>query len=405
MVRHVWLLAIAVSMPGTAQEGLSLESAVLRALQSHPLLAAQSERVASAYGLVQQARLRPNPRIYLQSENWSLSGADPLSASLNSDQFAYFTQPIETGGKRQRRVELSNASLQIVGLERELVAKQISSRVKLAYWAAVGAQRVRQLWLEQQENFHQTVQYHEDRVREGALAESELLRVRLEADRFSVEAAAAQLEAERALIALFREMGESAIHPVTLTTALEIVSQSPSADAAVALRERTEVKIARQEVERANASLRLQRSLARPDVEAGFGYKRNLGFNTLLGTVQFNLPIFNKNQGNIQAAVSEEHARRSLLTVEEAQVRAELAAIQKDVESKRHQLQELLAPALRRAAESAEIANAAYREGGADLLRLLDAQRIRIDLEVLYAKTLAEHRQSIVALETALGVN
>jgi cobalt-zinc-cadmium efflux system outer membrane protein len=121
--------------------------------------------------------------------------------------------------------------------------------------------------------------------------------------------------------------------------------------------------------------------------------------------VQFNLPVFNKNQGNIQAAISEERAARSVLTSVEAQVRAEVAAAQAEVENKRHQLQDLLAPSLTRATESAQIANAAYREGGADLLRLLDAQRIRIDFEVLYARTLAEQRQSIVSLETAFGVN
>jgi outer membrane protein TolC len=60
---------------------------------------------------------------------------------------------------------------------------------------------------------------------------------------------------------------------------------------------------------------------------------------------------------------------------------------------------------LQRADESARIALAAYREGGADLLRLLDAQRVRIELETLYYRTLSEYRQSIVALETAMGVN
>ena len=324
---------------------------------------------------------------------------------MNSDQFGYFTQTIETGGKRQRRVELSQETQKLTSLERELLEKQIASKVKQAYWAAAGADRIRQLWVEQQENFRQTIEYHEIRVREGALAESELLRVRLEADRFSVAAAAAELEAERARIALLKEMGETDIRPVMLTTTLDMAPVPLVPDLATAIDQRAETKVARQEIDRANANLKVQRSLSRPNIEAGFGYKRNLGFNTLLFTTQFGLPISNKNQGNIQAALSEEKAARASLAAAEAVVRAELRTAERELENRRRQLQDLLATSRQRAAEAADIANAAYREGGADLLRLLDAQRVRIDLEVLNATTLMEYRQSIVALETAMGVN
>ncbi len=405
MSRGTWVFALVAAVRLSGQEVLTVDDAVRRALAAHPMLAAQSERIAAAGGLVQQAHLRPNPRIYLQSENWSITGADPISTSVNSDQFGYFTQPIEVGGKRQRRVDLSQQNLRLTTLERELLEKQISSRVKQAYWAAVGVESIRKLWEQELDNFRQTIEYHEIRVREGALAESELLRVRLEADRVSVSAAAAALEAERARIALLREMGESSIRPIELATTLEMPVASPVADIALALEQRTETKMARQEIERAGASIRLQRSLSRPDVEAGFGYKRNLGFNTLLFTAQFNLPVLNQNQGNIQASVSQERAARESLRAVESGIRAEVSTSARDVESKRHQLQDLLAGSLKRADESALIANAAYREGGADLLRLLDAERVHIELEVLNVRTLMEYRQSIVALETAMGVN
>ena len=242
MERRLWILALFAVVPVLAQETLTIDEAIQRAVRSHPLLSAQSQRVAAARGLVQQAGLRPNPRVYFQSENWSLSGADPVSTSANADQFAYFTQPIELGGKRQRRIELSQVNLRITSLEEELAARQIASRVSLAYWAAVGAQRVRSLWVEQLDNFRQTTEYHEVRVREGALAESELLRVRLEADRFSVAAASAALDAERARIALFQAMGEAGGRPIVLSTPLDSNIQLPPVDMDRALRERTELR-------------------------------------------------------------------------------------------------------------------------------------------------------------------
>jgi outer membrane protein TolC len=86
-------------------------------------------------------------------------------------------------------------------------------------------------------------------------------------------------------------------------------------------------------------------------------------------------------------------------------IRAEVRAAQVEVEMRRGQITGLLKRSLEQAAESSRIAQAAYREGGADLLRLLDAERVRIELEVLYARTLADYRASVVALETAMGVD
>ncbi len=92
------------------------------------------------------------------------------------------------------------------------------------------------------------------------------------------------------------------------------------------------------------------------------------------------------------------------LAAVEATVRAEVNAARTDCELRRKQLVESLRPLREHASESSGIAQAAYREGGADLLRLLDSERVRLEVEVLYHRTLAEYRQSVAALETAMGV-
>jgi outer membrane protein TolC len=56
------------------------------------------------------------------------------------------------------------------------------------------------------------------------------------------------------------------------------------------------------------------------------------------------------------------------------------------------------------ASETARIAQAAYREGGADLLRLLDAERVRLETDLLRVQALTEFRLSESAVETAMGV-
>jgi outer membrane protein, heavy metal efflux system len=56
------------------------------------------------------------------------------------------------------------------------------------------------------------------------------------------------------------------------------------------------------------------------------------------------------------------------------------------------------------AAQTESLARAAYREGGIDLIRLLDAERSRISVEMQYIRTLVELRQSILNLQLASGM-
>jgi outer membrane protein, heavy metal efflux system len=56
-----------------------------------------------------------------------------------------------------------------------------------------------------------------------------------------------------------------------------------------------------------------------------------------------------------------------------------------------------------RADEVYQIVDAAYRETGSDILRLLDAERTRIEAQLMFTRILSEFQQSAVALETAQG--
>jgi outer membrane protein TolC len=395
--------------PAAGQTTLGPERAVELALKSHPLLAAGAARVQAAAGYVVQSRLRPNPRLTLQSENWRAWSTPALDASRDTDQYAYLTQPIETAGKRARRVEVARAASGRAGAEREVLARQIALAVREAYWSAAGAAKVHALLVETARNFERIVEYHELRVKEGAMAEADLLKVQLEGQRLEVSIRNAALEAERARIELFRAMGAADQPDVRLAVLPEQVEPEPAAaDAEAAVERRPEVKLARAALQQAQANVRLQEANARPDVDVLFGYKRTAGYNGWMGGVQFALPVSNRNQGSIAAAVAEARAAESDLAAVQAQARAEVRAARAGVRSRRDALTRLFGTAggtgmLAKAHESSRIALAAYREGGGDLLRLLDTERVRIETEVQYYRTLAEYRQSVAALEAALG--
>lgn len=396
----MWLVTNA-----SAQSTLSVKDAVAEALQINPLLQVGRDRISIAEGVRRQAGLTFNPRLVLQSENTRVMAPPAFVYPRDTDNFAYLQQTFETWGKRERRVDLASASVRRAELERDLTSRQIAGRVKSAYWLAAGAVQSESMLRENLGNFGRIIQYHEARVKEGAMAEVDLIRVRLEGERLQIALTQAHLESERARIQLQREMGRREFPEIALADGLEA---TPLPEIAVpvddALQRRAEMQLARQNLEVARSNLRLQNTIVKPNVDVLFGLKRTTGLNTMIGGLQVDLPFLNRNQGNIAVASAEIRTAESQMAATEALIRAEITAAQREYEIRRRQVTESMRTIRQQAEEAAKIAEAAYREGGTDLLRLLDAQRLRIETQLLYYQALAGYRQSAAALETALGM-
>lgn len=94
--------------------GLSLETAIRRALQASPLLAVGTARREALEASRDAAGLKPQPTVEMTAENFGLPMSDLY------DQFQItgtYSQRIERGGKRQARVALVNSELSIVEAE------------------------------------------------------------------------------------------------------------------------------------------------------------------------------------------------------------------------------------------------------------------------------------------------
>ena len=399
--RYVFPLMFAPALFG--QTRLTLADAVARALNGNPLLSVASAHISAAEGLRKQADLSPNPRLIVQLENTRFWGNPSFSYPQDTATYAFLAQTVETAGKRNRRVALATEEIRSSELEMRLQRNQIESRVSRVYWAAAGAARARDLLQEEVANFERVVQFHRDRVREGAAPEVDLVRIEVEQDRLASLARTASQDAELGRIALFREMGEHEFPQVAFSDALEQVVQVGIFSPDQVLERRVEMALAHQAVEQARANLRLQQAHSKPDPDLQFGYERIGGFDTLYAAAQVPLPIRNRNQGQIEAAAAELKAAESSVAATEVAIRSELESSTKDYESRQKLLNETLRTMRDRANEVYRIVDAAYRETGSDLLRLLDAERTKIETELMYVRALSDLQQSAVALETAQG--
>ncbi|MBV9772164.1 MAG: TolC family protein, partial [Bryobacterales bacterium] len=261
------------------------------------------------------------------------------------------------------------------------------------------------------DNFQKVIDYQAAQFSVGAIAEQDLLRVRLEGERLKISSDLAFIDVNRARLELLKEMGRTEFIEVVLTEPLAPGSEFVPVGVELALEQRKEIKVARAALEQALANARLQEVNARPDLNLTYGYKRTelpdttYGVNTAIVSARITLPFTDKNQGNRIAADAEVRRQQHLLEAAEVGVRADYVEALQEYEMRRTELVQALEPLREHAADIAKIASAAYTVGGTDLLRLLDAERARLDAQLAWAKGMADYRQSIVRLEAAEGVN
>ena len=394
-------------LPGT----LELDHAIELALSRHADLDAARAAIEARAGSTHQAGLSPNPVLSLQTENWRFYGNPGFSAARDLDLFAWVTVPIETARKRTRRVELAEADERIAEYERQLAAWRIRQSVKKAYWNALATMSEVKNLKRSRETLERLEDYHEVRVRLGATAEVDLIKVRVEVGRSALALSGAELEVSRAKIALLETMGvpelstgfelrQPAAWPVDLSwDHAEATRQT----AEKALAHRVEILLGQAQVERARAAVKLQRSLARPDVRPYLGYKRTNEFNTLIGGISIPLPVRDDNAGRIGEALAQVRRREAALRAAEARISAEVAVAVETVRQRSEMLRSMETGVLDRARETSRIALAAYQEGGVELLDVLDAQRARNELDLFHSRLAFDYQLSWVDLETASG--
>ncbi len=406
----VWIGA-AAGIAAAQTPTLSLAQALQIAREHNPLIDIAHQRIDVAQGMRTQAGLIPNPVLTATSENEPLGGAPGFTFSNQTDDYIYASQTIELGGKRQRRVAAAQAGIAVSGLEAEIALRQLAARVALAYWGASAAAMVRELYREEAATLSRMVAYSRARVHEGAAAGADLLRIQLESDRLAASANLAAAEADRTLVGLYQEMGAGDFpQSVTFTDSLQAIAalKLPSLD--VVLRQRPEVRLANARLQQAQATARLERANAIPDPDLMLGYKRWSGYDQFVGRdtlffgVKAALPLFNRNQGRIAAADAELRIAKLGVKAQELAIRAEVASALKQYRRSLEALERIMPAMNERASRNLEITREAYHIGGADLIRFLDAERMRIETRVSYLRALAQYHQSLVHLEYATGM-
>ncbi len=381
---------------------LSLHDAVAQAQASSQAREGQ-DRVDVTHGYLTGAELRPNPRVYVSSEDlepWS----SHFHFSNNTEDFGYLGQLFELGGKRAARVGVARASMAQAQSERLLLLRQIAGRVAGAYWTCVAAQGVATLLEQEMKAVDRIVLYNKERVEAGAARGVDLLRVQIERDRLVLALESARRDAVLSRIELSKQMGQEPLTAVELTDTFSSAVSVPTESVEAVLAVRVDLQVMRDAINVAEANLKLQRSLGTSDLDVLAGYKRNSGANTLFTSFQLPLNFRNRNQGEVERAQATIRLQQDRLTQLEREIRSEVLAATEAYTHQRKSVEVVVPEMQARARQNLAIQDDAYRTGGTDLLHFLDAERTEFEIELSALRTQAEFRQAIVRLQFASGV-
>ncbi len=387
---------------------LTLEECWGRAGENHPLLAAAQRRLEGATEVRQYAGLRPNPTLTIQTENWRAWQRPPFVFQNEIEFFVFGTQRWETAGKPGWRRQVAERGVEVAEREVELVRRQLWREVTRRYRLALEAQRMLEIERENQRDLAELVTWTKTRFDEGYLAEWELIRVRLEEQTLRQQILLEEQAYDQARLALLQAIGEPTLRldfalrePALERSPLLSVPLEELKRESIAQRIELSQLRARLEVER--SQLGLQQANARPDWEFSAGYKRTGVFNTLIGYVSVPLPFFQRNQGEIGRAAAAVNATEYELLAQTRYIEAEVEASQRAVKRLEERQREMDRDLLRQADESRSIALTAYREGAAELFKLLEAQRARNEVRRLYQRTRLELQMALAELALIIG--
>ena len=398
----IGLTAIARGQAVPQVSTMSLHAAIQRA-ETSPQVREAQDFVDAAHGSVTQAGLHPNPRLYLQSEDlrpW----ADNFDFPNATEDYGYLGQVFELGGKRSRRLDVARANVRQAEAERTFANQQIAGRVAAAYWNAVASAGVAALLENDMKAVDEIVRYNQERVNAGAMRGIDLLRVQIERDRLQLALGAAQRDVTLTRIELFRQIGQPNDPGVHLGDSIDSVVPVEAVPVDEVLASRADIVAGHEAVAAAEADVKLQKSLGVPDIDLLGGYKRNSGNNTIYSSLQLPLPIRNRNQGEVERAEASVHLAQDRLQQLELSVRADVMAAEENYTQQRRVVETVLPDIRSRARQNLAIMDDAYRSGGVDLLRYLDAERTAFDVEVNALRTFADFQQAGLRLQLAYGV-
>ena len=378
--------------------GMTADEAVRIALENNGELAAMRKERDAASAMVRQARLRANPSL-------EASGAKQIGMT-DSSYMVKGMLPLELGGRRNARILVATRELAVREKAVEDRERSLASDVRLKFGESLAATLKLKFTEDVLETALKAFRLVQARVIDGKIAPLEESMTLVEVNRLRSTREIAAGKTEIVFLELRNLLGMKPEEPMRLRGDFDnLVAPLPIlADAtANALQTRPDLAALRAMEDLGVAQIEQAKAAGRLDASVTSGYQRMNSSFPLNGLtdagqprpiqdifrfftfgVTFELPILNRNQGAVEAAVANRDAARNRREFGELIVRREVATAFARYESSAKAMEIFRVGVRGQASANLDIVRQTYELGSRNLIDYLIEQRRYVDIENEY---------------------
>lgn len=288
---------------GTDTLKLDIKEAESQFLKNNLTIIAQHYNIDNASAQVITARLFPNPDFTFTN------GIYNDTHNAYKEQSIGFSQLFYTAGKRNKNIQLAKIGVEQARLQFFDLLRTLRFTLRNDFYNIYFQEQSAKVYNEEINALSTTFNAYKEQYAKGNIAQKELIRIQsqlysLKAEYNNLQVGIDTLQGE------FRMLLRANPHAYVVPRLDTAVLKQKVTDVAYqnlvdsAYSNRSDLKYAKATVDYNNVNLELQKANARPDINLSVGYDKFGAFNTNYanGGIEFSLPFFNRNQGNIKAA-------------------------------------------------------------------------------------------------------
>ena len=387
----------------TPQHGLTLAELEQMALGNNPTLAQAAAEIRAVTARKLQSGLYPNPTVGYQGEQ--IHGGN----QRGGEQGFFVSQDIVLGGKlglNRRVLEQEKKQAEAEGEEQRL---RVINGVRLFYYQALAAQEMVDLRHKLNKLAEDAVQTSHQLGNVGQADQPDVLQAEVEGEQAELAVVAAEQNQLRAWRALAATVGKPEMSLTHLAGNLEERPEdNPDQWLQAILQESPAVKIAQLGVLKAEALLARAKHEPIPDLQLRGGLQQNreldAATNRAIGLQGFaevgvRIPIFNRNQGNIQASKADvERAQREVQRIQLV-LRERAASLLQNYVTSRSTVERYRERMIPRAQKAYELYVKSYGAMAAAYPQVLVSQRTLFQLQTDYIMALETLWANSIALK------
>jgi outer membrane protein, heavy metal efflux system len=396
--------------------GMSVDEAVKYALAHHGELLALRSEIEAARSKFKQAGLKPNPMVEVRRGE-QIRGTD-------SSLMASVMLPLELGGRRSARIEVAQRELVMKELMISDRERIVAYEVREKFGRTLAEIRKFEVVEELLSINRRDYSLIDARVTEGRTAPLERNMLLVEVNRARSMREGQEANVEVAIFELKNLLGMKPEESLSLRGDLKEPSTLPTLAEATerALKDRPDLRTVRAAEAVAEAMIEQARAEGRIDASLMAGYQRmKSGFplsgiddrgglspidmtsHSVVAGVTLTLPVRNKNQGSVAAAVAELEAARRRREFAELTIRREVAASYAQYERTMRALGIFRTGVLEGAKQNLKVIYQTYELGSKNLSDYIGEQRRFIDIENEYVDSLLDTYLARLEVERAIA--